>query len=302
MRLAKCSLRPTFWDANCAPSSTTSRFAGLYVNQSFRHIRPHGRAIRWRRLIPRYVKDYVPAQPIHVGRHIGSADTGAHRFAALVSTVNKLPDRNRGSNGSPSPSSKFMDGLWTRTRALNRQAGTLTSSTALSVSVGPNCSPPQMGGRTINLYGEAIGQMTPEHPSAAAVRDIFKNAYLPYRDPGRCRFPENRRPLPLRPLRSWAMPSNTCSRCSAARATLGSSAPAPPDRFHRQHRQPSKHGRLLDPACGTAGFCRSQRGRHPRIKTAGAPRRPAHGERARQTGQRASSVYDISPDMGVCRW
>lgn len=41
-----------------------------------------------------------------------------------------------------------------------------------------------MGGQdTLNLYSEAIGKMTENTHLPALFRDIFKNAYLPYRDP-----------------------------------------------------------------------------------------------------------------------
>ncbi|MDX7810469.1 hypothetical protein, partial [Aeromonas caviae] len=43
---------------------------------------------------------------------------------------------------------------------------------------------PSMGGQdTLNLYSEAIGKMTENTHLPALFRDIFKNAYLPYRDP-----------------------------------------------------------------------------------------------------------------------
>jgi type I restriction enzyme M protein len=47
-----------------------------------------------------------------------------------------------------------------------------------------NLMSPRMGGQEVlNLYGEALAKM-PENPGIPDLfRDIFKNAYLPYRDP-----------------------------------------------------------------------------------------------------------------------
>jgi hypothetical protein len=85
---------------------------------------------------------------------------------------------------------------------------------------------PSLGGfDVLNLYSEAIGKMTENPGIPALFRDIFKNAYLPYRDPETLRsFLKEIDAFTYDHSERWATPSNTCSRCSAARATPASSA------------------------------------------------------------------------------
>lgn len=116
---------------------------------------------------------------------------------------------------------------------------------------------PTMGGQdTLNLYSEAIGKMTENTHLPALFRDIFKNAYLPYRDP--------------ETLRSFLKEISGFSYDHSERlgdafeyllSVLGSQGDAGQFRTPRHIIDfvvkavgPTKNDRILDPACGTAGF------------------------------------------------
>ncbi|MBK9162251.1 MAG: N-6 DNA methylase [Nitrosomonadales bacterium] len=112
------------------------------------------------------------------------------------------------------------------------------------------------GHETLNLYAEAIAKM-PENPGIPALfRDIFKNAYLPYRDP--------------ETLRSFLKEIDVFSYDHSEKlgdafeyllSVLGSQGDAGQFRTPRhiidfmvELMNPQKSESLLDPACGTAGF------------------------------------------------
>lgn len=116
---------------------------------------------------------------------------------------------------------------------------------------------PSMGGQdTLNLYSEAIGKMTENTHLPALFRDIFKNAYLPYRDP--------------ETLKAFLKEISGFSYDHSERlgdafeyllSVLGSQGDAGQFRTPRhiidfvvQAVGPTKNDRILDPACGTAGF------------------------------------------------
>jgi type I restriction enzyme M protein len=116
---------------------------------------------------------------------------------------------------------------------------------------------PSVGGQgTLNLYSEAIGKMTANTHLPALFRDIFKNAYLPYRDP--------------ETLKAFLKEINGFSYDHSERlgdafeyllSVLGSQGDAGQFRTPRhiidfvvQAVSPTKRDRILDPACGTAGF------------------------------------------------
>ncbi|MGL4401573.1 MAG: N-6 DNA methylase, partial [Luteolibacter sp.] len=112
------------------------------------------------------------------------------------------------------------------------------------------------GHEMLGLYGEGIGKM-PENPGIPALfRDIFKNAYLPYRDP--------------ETLRAFLKIINEFSYDHSERlgdafeyllSVLGSQGDAGQFRTPRHIidfmvavLDPKKNETVLDPACGTAGF------------------------------------------------
>lgn len=116
---------------------------------------------------------------------------------------------------------------------------------------------PGMGGQdTLNRYSEAIGKMTENTHLPALFRDIFKNAYLPYRDP--------------ETLKAFLKEIDGFSYDHSERlgdafeyllSVLGSQGDAGQFRTPRHIIDfvvravgPKKNDKVLDPACGTAGF------------------------------------------------
>jgi len=114
-----------------------------------------------------------------------------------------------------------------------------------------------MGGHeTLNLYGEAITRMTENAKLPPLFRDIFKNAYLPYRDP--------------ETLKSFLKIIDDFEYDHSERlgdafeyllSVLGSQGAAGQFRTPRhiidfmvEIINPQKDETILDPACGTAGF------------------------------------------------
>lgn len=86
---------------------------------------------------------------------------------------------------------------------------------------------PGIGGHDmLGLYAEGITKM-PENPSIPPLfRDIFKNAYLPYRDPETLKaFLKVIDEFTYDHSERLVTPSSTCSVYSAPKATPGSSAP-----------------------------------------------------------------------------
>ncbi|MGB5147499.1 MAG: N-6 DNA methylase, partial [Porticoccaceae bacterium] len=180
------------------------------------------------------------------------------------------------------------------------------------------------GHETLNLYAEAIARM-PENPGIPPLfRDIFKNAYLPYRDP------ETLRAF-LKIIDEFAYDHS--ERLGDAfeylLSVLGSQGDAGQFRTPRhiidfivEVLDPQKHETVLDPACGTAGFLISA-WKHI-LKQNSSPRplarddcmdaggRAIPGAIAEGPGERAGDLltpdergrlarnikgYDISPDM-----
>jgi len=166
----------------------------------------------------------------------------------------------------------------------------------------PHLMAPSLGGfEVLALYSEAISKMN-ENPGVPELfRDIFKNAYLPYRDP--------------ETLKSFLKEINTFSYDHSERlgdafeyllSVLGSQGDAGQFRTPRhiidfmvEVLAPQKHETILDPACGTAGFLISawkhilKANTSTGAKVAGDKLTP--DERARLA--RNIKGYDISPDM-----
>ncbi|MFN8497540.1 MAG: N-6 DNA methylase [Anaerolineae bacterium] len=150
----------------------------------------------------------------------------------------------------------------------------------------------------LNLYAEAIAKM-PENPGIPPLfRDIFKNAYLPYRDPETLR-------LFLKTIDEFSYDHS--ERLGDAfeylLSVLGSQGDAGQFRTPRhvidfivEVVNPTKTETVLDPACGTAGFLISS---YKHILKANTDAQGAStltpDERGRLAG--AFKGYDISPDM-----
>ena len=156
-----------------------------------------------------------------------------------------------------------------------------------------------MGGfEILGLYADGIARMTENHNLPPLFRDIFKNAYLPYRDP--------------ETLRSFLKVIDEFTYDHSERlgdafeyllSVLGSQGDAGQFRTPRhiidfivEITKPRKSETILDPACGTAGFLISAYKHILRANT------DAHGQNRLTIDERlrlAKNIngYDISPDM-----
>jgi type I restriction enzyme M protein len=154
------------------------------------------------------------------------------------------------------------------------------------------------GHETLNLYAEAIARM-PQNPGIPALfRDIFKNAYLPYRDPETLRAF-----LKIIDEFEYDHSERLGDAFEYLLSVLGSQGDAGQFRTPRHIIDfvvaivnPKKGETILDPACGTAGFLISA-WKHIR-----AANRDAEGNSTLTPDdeeQLAAKVrgYDISPDM-----
>jgi type I restriction enzyme M protein len=154
------------------------------------------------------------------------------------------------------------------------------------------------GHETLNLYAEAIARM-PENPGIPPLfRDIFKNAYLPYRDP--------------ETLKSFLKIIDEFSYDHSERlgdafeyllSVLGSQGDAGQFRTPRHIIDfmvaivdPKKTETVLDPACGTAGFLISS---WKHILKANVDEKGHSTLTPDEKGRLAQNFkgYDISPDM-----
>jgi len=162
-----------------------------------------------------------------------------------------------------------------------------------------NIFDPKLGGvELINLYGEAITKMNQNKYIPQLFRDIFKNAFLPYRDP--------------ETLKSFLKEINDFHYDHSERlgdafeyllSVLGVQGDAGSLRTPRhiidfivEVIDPKKNETILDPACGTAGFLISS---YKHILAQNTDKkngdRLTPDDRKRLIGNIVG--YDISPDM-----
>jgi len=133
------------------------------------------------------------------------------------------------------------------------------------------------GHETLNLYAEAIVKM-PENPGIPPLfRDIFKNAYLPYRDPETLKMF-----LKIIDEFTYDHSERLGDAFEYLLSVLGSQGEAGQFRTPRHIIDfivgivdPRKNESILDPACGTAGFLISSykhilRGQHRRQRQSDA--------------------------------
>lgn len=158
---------------------------------------------------------------------------------------------------------------------------------------------PSLGGfEVLALYSEAIAKMTENPGIPALFRDIFKNAYLPYRDP--------------ETLRSFLKEIDAFTYDHSERlgdafeyllSVLGSQGDAGQFRTPRhiidfmvEVINPQKHESILDPACGTAGFLISA---WKHILKLNSKERTGDQLTPDERQHLAANIhgYDISPDM-----
>jgi type I restriction enzyme M protein len=116
---------------------------------------------------------------------------------------------------------------------------------------------PRIGGfELLSLYGEAITKMDTNPDVPALFRNIFKNAYLPYRDPETLK-------IFLKVINDfeYTHSEKLGDAFEYLLSVLGSQGDAGQFRTPRhiidfmvEIMNPQKHESVLDPACGTAGF------------------------------------------------
>ncbi len=154
------------------------------------------------------------------------------------------------------------------------------------------------GHETLNLYAEAITKM-PENPGVPQLfRDIFKNAFLPYRDPETLR-------MFLKVIDEFIYDHS--ERLGDAfeylLSVLGAQGDAGQFRTPRhiidfivEIVDPQKDEKILDPACGTAGFLISA---YKHILQANMDENGESSLTSEERTRLAANLmgYDISPDM-----
>ena len=154
------------------------------------------------------------------------------------------------------------------------------------------------GHETLNLYAEAITRM-PENPGIPPLfRDIFNNAYLPYRDPETLRAF-----LKVIDEFTYDHSERLGDAFEYLLSVLGSQGDAGQFRTPRHIIDfivavvdPKKDETVLDPACGTAGFLISS---YKHILKANADDEGNNTLKPDEKGALAANFrgYDISPDM-----
>src|SRR5712692_1561183 len=154
------------------------------------------------------------------------------------------------------------------------------------------------GHETLNLYAEAIAKM-PENPGIPLLfRDIFKNAYLPYRDPETLRAF-----LKIIDEFTYDHSERLGDAFEYLLSVMDSQGGAGQFRTPRhiidfivQVIDPQKHETILDPACGSAGFLISA---FKHILASNSKERPGDLLTADERGRLMANFcgYDISPDM-----
>ena len=154
------------------------------------------------------------------------------------------------------------------------------------------------GHETLNLYAEAIAKM-PENPGIPLLfRDIFKNAYLPYRDPETLRAF-----LKIIDEFEYDHSERLGDAFEYLLSVLGSQGDAGQFRTPRHIIDfivavidPKKTETVLDPACGTAGFLISS---YKHIRKANTDAKGNSTLTPDEKGRLAQNFkgYDISPDM-----
>ncbi|MHB8425500.1 MAG: N-6 DNA methylase [Gammaproteobacteria bacterium] len=154
------------------------------------------------------------------------------------------------------------------------------------------------GHETLNLYAEAIAKM-PENPGIPLLfREIFKNAYLPYRDPETLRAF-----LKVIDEFNYDHSERLGDAFEYLLSVLGSQGDAGQFRTPRHIIDfivavidPKKNETVLDPACGTAGFLISS---YKHILKANTDAKGHSILTPDDKGRLAQNFkgYDISPDM-----
>ncbi len=154
------------------------------------------------------------------------------------------------------------------------------------------------GHETLNLYADAITRM-PENPGVPQLfRDIFKNAFLPYRDPETLRAF-----LKIIDEFNYDHSERLGDAFEYLLSVLGSQGDAGQFRTPRhiidfmvEIVDPKKDEKILDPACGTAGFLISA---YKHVLKANTDENGGSALSPDERTRLAANLkgYDISPDM-----
>ena len=154
------------------------------------------------------------------------------------------------------------------------------------------------GHETLNLYAEAIARMPENEGVPVLFRDIFKNAFLPYRDPETLRAF-----LKVIDEFSYDHSERLGDAFEYLLSVMGAQGDAGQFRTPRHIIDfivavidPKKGETVLDPACGTAGFLISA---YKHIREANTAEDGADTLTPDEKGHLAEAFkgYDISPDM-----
>ncbi len=192
---------------------------------------------------------------------------------------------------------KFMDDMDKESQALGGKAAFFTGE--FEKYTWSRIFDPRLGGfELIALYGEAITKMNHNQNIPQLFRDIFKNAFLPYRDP--------------ETLKSFLKEINEFRYDHSEKlgdafeyllSVLGSQGDAGQFRTPRHiidfivsAVDPKKNESILDPACGTAGFLISS---FKHILHENTKERKGDSLKMDEKKRLMNSLvgYDISPDM-----
>jgi len=158
--------------------------------------------------------------------------------------------------------------------------------------------PALSGGDMLTLYSEALEKLNTNPNIPELFRNIFKNAYLPYRDPGTLK-------LFLKYINEfeYSHSEKLGDAFEYLLSVMGSQGDAGQFRTPRHIIDfvtacvnPQKNETVLDPACGTAGFLLSA---YKHILKQNTDKRPGDKLTPDQRKKLAANFagYDISPDM-----
>ncbi|MDR1149665.1 MAG: N-6 DNA methylase [Spirochaetaceae bacterium] len=226
------------------------------------------------------------------------ADTKRKIDAARDILVGKVPDpKSQVEQITIALIYKFMDDMDRESISMGGRAGFFTG--AYKRYGWSKIFDPRVGGlEMLALYSEAISKLDQNPAIPQLFRDIFKNAYLPYRDPETLK-------LFLKTINefSYDHSEKLGDAFEYLLSVLGSQGDAGQFRTPRhiidfmvEAVDPKKQETIVDPACGTAGFLVSSYKHIIRANTAkqsGDQLSPA--ERQKLFGN--FKGYDISPDM-----
>ncbi len=140
---------------------------------------------KYRTLVPEYVKDYVSLEPV---RRLERDRRARHRHQAPHRHRPRHPRRQAPRPEEPGRTDHDRPDLQVHgrhgrpVRGARRRATFFAGDFPNTAGLG-SCAAAPGGHEMLGLYSEAIARM-PENPAIPPLfRDIFKNAFLPYRDP-----------------------------------------------------------------------------------------------------------------------